>query len=261
MKNKNKWKLLLDLIMVISFITMYKKNVISLTYHEIVGLSALGIAVVHLILNWKWVVGTTKNIFGKSTPARLRAMYIVDMLLVLCVVVMLVSSVLISKIVFSGITAGNIWKPIHFSMAGLMLVLMGVHLGLHAHYIHVTLGNKAVKQAVGRTVLVICLLACCFGVYSMTTTSFLRWFSMPFSSSSGAGEGQHLGNGSGQGMHMGNGKHLGNGAGMGHQAETFSFSALVLMIAQFASIALCFAMIAYLVDSKTRKKRLPQMQN
>ena len=33
MKNKNKWKLLLDLIMVISFITMYKKNVISLTYH------------------------------------------------------------------------------------------------------------------------------------------------------------------------------------------------------------------------------------
>jgi len=62
-------------------------------------------------------------------------------------------------------------------------------------------------------------------------------------------------------MHMGNGKHLGNGAGMGHQAETFSFSALVLMIAQFASIALCFAMIAYLVDSKTRKKRLPQMQN
>lgn len=65
---KNKWKLLIDLIMVFVFVTLYDKHAISLEYHEIAGFAVLGIALVHLALNWRWVVGTTKTFSGEPVP-------------------------------------------------------------------------------------------------------------------------------------------------------------------------------------------------
>ncbi|MHC1681522.1 MAG: hypothetical protein AB6733_00955 [Clostridiaceae bacterium] len=63
MKKINFIKISLDLIMGIIFALLFNKNVLGgLTFHEIAGL-AMGFAVlVHILLNWKWVINVFKKI-------------------------------------------------------------------------------------------------------------------------------------------------------------------------------------------------------
>jgi len=254
---KNKWKLLIDLIMVFVFVTLYDKHAISLEYHEIAGFAVLGIALVHLALNWRWVVGTTKNLFRKTGSARLHVMYTVDFLLVVSIIVMAISSVLISKVVFPGITASAVWKVVHYSMAAFMLLLIGVHLGLHVHSIYVRLGGKSLGKTIGIVILILCFAVAAFGVFSMTSTSFLKWFGLPFTYQSiqNAGTGQHNGLGLGQGRGLG----IGQGAGE-LSAEAFSLPSFLLIIARFASITFAIALVTYLCDRRITKRRLRPMR-
>ncbi|MPM27934.1 hypothetical protein SDC9_74450 [bioreactor metagenome] len=85
---------------------------------------------------------------------------------------------LISKVVFSLHVAGN-FKTLHYFSSALAVILMGVHLGLHADYIFGKLfrkgANKIAKAAVA--VVLACLIA--FGGYSLTTTNFVSYLAAP----------------------------------------------------------------------------------
>jgi hypothetical protein len=251
MKNKNKWKLLLDAAMVVVFSILYSKSVISLAFHEVAGLIILGVALIHVLLNWKWVVGMTKKIFSKNLPAKTRVLYIVDFLLLVCVIVMIVTSLLISKKLF-GTSIGNhsSLNPVHFCAAAIMLLLIGVHLGLHFSYIKTTLaGREKLKKVVLVILLTLVVVCCVFGVYTLVTSSFARWISSPFSAgSAGAGHGPGMGNGAGMGP--------GNGAGKGAQ-PAFSFLNLIKVFCQFFSVAMLVAVGTYgLTLCFGRKKQL-----
>jgi len=187
-------KLILDLAMIVILLLSYNKRSVSMAFHEIAGMALMGGVVLHLILNRQWIAGITKKFFTQKLPARTRAAYIVDFLLLVGFVCIGVSAVMISKVLFS-FNGGMVFKTIHYFASAACLILLGIHLGLHLPFFASTLGRGIRLPAGARRVLavVLTLVICAWGCRSMVTTSFFRWLSMPFSSSASfeGGEGQH----------------------------------------------------------------------
>jgi uncharacterized membrane protein YgcG len=176
-------KLVLDAVMLILLVLMYKKQVISLEFHEIGGLALIGLFVVHHLVNAKWIGAVTRRLFAKGTPGLVRARYIVDALLLLAFLAVGVTGVLISKVVFSLHVAGN-FKTLHYFASALAILLMGVHLGLHADFLFGKLLKKGAHKAAKLALAVVLAALIAFGGYSLTTTSFLRYLASPLQTAS-----------------------------------------------------------------------------
>jgi len=171
-------KLVLDAVMLILLVLMYKKQVISLEFHEIGGLALIGLFLIHHLVNAKWIGAVTQRLFAKGTPGLVRARYIVDALLLLAFLAVGVTGVFISKVVFSLHVAGN-FKTLHYFASALAILLMGVHLGLHAEYLFGKLLRKDANKAAKIALCVLLAVLIAFGGYSLTTTSFLRYLAAP----------------------------------------------------------------------------------
>ena len=177
MKNKNKLKLILDAVMTLAMLMLYKKNSVSIMFHEIAGLFAIGIMIIHLSVNFLWVKGITLSIFTKKLPAKTRVSYIINALMFLDLILLLISSVLISKKIFH-FQAAMVWKPIHFFTSQLLITLMGLHLGLHFTYIGNVLSVK--KSKLGKIIFIsVFSVIAVLGVFSMKSSGYTRQISMP----------------------------------------------------------------------------------
>lgn len=236
-------KLALDLLLIISFAVMYKKKVISMSFHEIAGLIILGVTAIHLAINFRWVIGITKKVFSKAFPIRTRIAYLIDLALILCLIMMIITSLLISeKVQLFGIGGEEgIWKDLHFFTSAVMLILMGVHLGLHFKYISTTLKLGEIGSAI---LLAIVLLISIFGIYSLAESDFGAWLAAPFAAS----ESHELEEGHG----LGQGKGLHDGSGKG-EATTGGF---LLVLMQYSSILIAFASATFLLDALFRRRKL-----
>ena len=286
-------KLALDAIMLVLLVLMYKKQVISLSFHEIGGLALIGLFVIHHLVNARWIGSATTRFFRKGTPGMVRARYLVDALLLVAFLTIGVTGVLINKTLFEIHVAGNA-KTLHYFASALAIILMGVHLGLHADYIFGKLfragANKLAKAAAA--VALACLVA--FGGYSLFTTQFVRFLAAPvqaaafshgtfkpngapaldgssedrptdisklpeFAGGDAAQPPQGDANGSfggGQGQRHGDGQGRGEGAGAG-QGEDGSTSA-ALLIAQYVSIIALFGAVTVGVVKLAGKRKHPK---
>ncbi len=171
-------KLILDAIMLILLVLMYKKQVISMEFHEIGGLALIGLFLIHHLVNAKWIGAVTRRLFAKETPGLVRARYIVDALLLVAFFAVGVTGVLISKVVFSLHVAGN-FKTLHYFASALAIVLMGIHLGLHADYIFGKLLRKGANRIAKIALCAVLAIMIAFGGYSLFTTSFVRYLAAP----------------------------------------------------------------------------------
>lgn len=285
MKNKKNWfKLLLDTAMVVVLALLYRKQAISLAFHEIAGLALMGVFIIHILLNGKWVGATVRRLFARTTPGKARLLCIVDTALLVCFALIGISGAMISKIVFS-FNAGGSWKAIHYFCAALSILLMGVHLGLHSTWIGgmlkklLHLSPRASRAVVSVLTLVICV----FGVWNFCTTSFAQWISMPFSSQSGqmergmdfsqqmptaatsdiAASGTAVSDstaqttGAGQGLGPQNGQGQGFGAQNGHGSEggQGSFAGALTVFAQFFSMTYLVATATALISKAVGAKK------
>lgn len=182
-KQKRILKLVLDTVMLILLVLMYKKQVISISFHEIGGLALIGLFIIHLLINAKWIGAVTKRLFSKTISAHVRACYIVDALLLVAFLTVGITGVLISKVVFSLHVSGN-FKTLHYFASAVAVILMGVHLGLHADYIFGKLLRKGAKKT-GKIILAAVLaLIVAFGAYSLFTTSFVSYLAAPIQAAS-----------------------------------------------------------------------------
>jgi hypothetical protein len=182
-KQKRALKLAFDAAMLLLLALMYRKQAISLTFHEVGGLALIGLVVMHLLFNARWIGAVTKRLFSKSTGIHARACYIVDALLLLALLTVGVSGVLISKVVFSFHVAGN-FKTLHYFSAALAVILMGVHLGLHADYIFGKLLKKSANKAAKIILAAVLAAAVLFGGYSLFTSGFVTYLAAPVQAAS-----------------------------------------------------------------------------
>jgi hypothetical protein len=185
MNRKNVLKLLLSAAMIIILVLMYSARVINMTFHELGGLILLGVFIIHIIVNYKWVIDTTKKLFRKELSAKARLMYILGFLLFITFALIGISGIFISETLFDFQESSGIpWKTIHYTSAGVALILIGIHLGLHRQFICSTIAHilPVPKKAAAVTGILLSLIIVSYGCFSIATTSFVSWLTMPFSS-------------------------------------------------------------------------------
>ncbi|MEN6419844.1 MAG: DUF4405 domain-containing protein [Clostridiaceae bacterium] len=176
-------KLILDAVMLILLVLMYRKQATGIAFHEIGGLALIGLFIVHHLVNGKWIAAVTKRLFSKRLSGYARACYIVNVLLLLAFLAVGVTGALISKVVFSLRVAGN-WKTLHYFSAALAVVLMGIHLGLHADFIFGKLLKKGANKFAKIALAVVLAAMLAFGGYSLVTSSFVSFLAAPLQANS-----------------------------------------------------------------------------
>ena len=284
-------KLALDMVMLVLLVLMYKKQVISLEFHEIGGLALIGLFVIHHLVNAKWIGAVTKRFFTKGTPGLVRARYIVDALLLIAFFAIGITGIFMSEVVFSLHVAGD-FKTLHYFASAMAIILTGVHLGLHADFIFGRLmrsgAHKIAKIAVAGLVAILVA----FGGYSVATSSFVSFLAAPlqisslthgqpvpsgdialdgsderptdlsqlpeFATSDGTqppqddGDGA-FGGGGGTGRRDGSGGGEGRGGGRGEGSSTSA----ALLIAQYVSIVTLFGAATYGIVKLIGRRRKP----
>lgn len=175
---KRKFKIILDIIMLLMTLTLFNKQFISMKYHEIAGLVLIAVVIVHIIVNIKTITAMCKKFI--KVPLAIKIGLIVDILLFVCFVWIGISGILISHTILTGISSGNmIFKLLHMFIGGISVILLGLHIGLH-------ICRKPMPSVVA---IIISLVVLCGGIYGVVNSSEIHWLSMPFTVTSQRSEG------------------------------------------------------------------------
>jgi len=123
------------LIAVVFLLLMDERSFFGMWFHEIAGLVVCALFILHMLLNWTWIKVTTIKLFGKVSGKQ-RLNYILDILLLVGFACILISGMAIAKVInFSwlGFDMENrmIYRSMHTSFSMLVLIITGIHLGLH----------------------------------------------------------------------------------------------------------------------------------
>jgi len=123
--------------------------------------------------------------FKKKTKTKARIGYVIDILLLICVILIAISGIFTSKIIFTAIRSNSmIWKTIHTTAGCTALVLSGLHLGLHWSSIRNRMKRIIKNRWLERIVVsILCIMSVAGGIYGFTSTDFIRNLS-PISSGS-----------------------------------------------------------------------------
>lgn len=215
----------------------------------------LGMAAIHLLLHPSYIIRVTQETFSKNNrlTKKARFAYILNFLLLIFLLMMIVSSISISRELFNN--RGTFFmKNLHKTLAALMILIVGIHLGLH--YKMITLKLKFNK--VFATILVSAFLI--FGIYSLATTSYTKYLISITASSEGHNLGQGKGQGRGQGL--GHGQGLGEGEEESENHEEhgsliseLDFAGVGLTIISYGSIIFVFCFATHLVEIGLNRKR------
>jgi cytochrome b561 len=234
--------LLLDALLSVLFFLMFYKFAVTLKFHEVFGLALLGLMVVHIAIHPRYVANLFKKAFSSGINKKTRIGYIVNILLGICVIVMLISSLMISKIIFSFHGAGY-WETIHLTTAAIMLVLVGIHLGLHFNMI----ARRLHLPKILATLLISTILA--FGVYSLVSSRFLSFLAAPFRNGTEEFRGEGQGRGSGRNHSEGT---------LTSPLEVIQWDDTIMTFLTYGSITYVFAFAAAKVADgiSKRKKKL-----
>ncbi|EGL14902.1 MULTISPECIES: DUF4405 domain-containing protein [unclassified Paenibacillus] len=173
-------KLMLDLAMALTLVLLFNKRVFGgLTFHEIAGLAISFALLTHILLNLQWVKKVTLRIMDRSLPGKTRFGYLLNVLLLVTMTFIIISGILISEVVFRGIRLGEErwFKMAHISISYLVLVLIGVHVGMHWQWVIQVTGRifsgKAPGKAGAAAAKIAAAAIVAFGAYEMYATNFL----------------------------------------------------------------------------------------
>ena len=129
-------KILLDIVMCLALVLLYKAKVLTLTYHEVVGIAILAVFLIHVLLNRTWVINVGKKLFSPQTPTRTKFSYWMTILLVISFLIIVISGVFFSKVLFKNLFGpdyepSRIWRTLHLFFSAVSLILVGIHVGLY----------------------------------------------------------------------------------------------------------------------------------
>ena len=179
---KNWFKFGLDILMGLSLFSLFSIASVGLAFHEIFGLALFGAMMVHLTLNWRWIVVFTKKLFSPNVRLKVRIGYVLNVFLFLSFVGIILTGLSMSKVVMAGITEeSETFKNLHYFLSAFALTLIGIHLGLHWEFIK-GMARKLVKvpTAFVKPLSALSLVAVVgLGVWGLTTSSYASWIAIP----------------------------------------------------------------------------------
>ncbi len=142
MSASNRTKLLLDIVTFLAFLVTMDPHFSGLAIHEWLSIALAGTIVVHLLLNWEWIVNVTKRLFVKATNGA-RINYVLNWLLFLDGILIMLSGIMISEAALPAmgilLPLNFAWRRLHDMSANLALIIMGLHIAMHWNWIVTTL--------------------------------------------------------------------------------------------------------------------------
>lgn len=150
--NQTKWKLAVDLGILLGFLIAMDPHSTGITIHEWLSTSMIAALVVHLLLNWDWIVQVTRRFFS-AVNLQSRINYVLNWLLFIDGSLIMLSGFMISEALLPslGITLpqGFVWRRLHDMSANLFLFILGLHTALHWGWI-VDAVRRYILRPVGR---------------------------------------------------------------------------------------------------------------
>lgn len=138
MSKTNRTKLLLDLGAFAAFLVVMDPRSSGIAIHEWLAAALGGTIIVHLLLNWNWLVEMTKRVFTKSLNGA-RTNYILNWLLFMDGILIMISGIMISESLVPALGLSLpqdfAWGSLHDLSANISLLLMGIHITLHWSWI------------------------------------------------------------------------------------------------------------------------------
>lgn len=127
----------LDLILLLTFALLQEPETTGLWGHEWISIGLAGLLFLHLLVNWRWIVGALKRYATHSRRARFNAW--LNGLLYVTMVLTIFSGLVVSQFVLPelGLSASDlkIWRQLHAFIAGVTLVIAGLHVALNWSWI------------------------------------------------------------------------------------------------------------------------------
>lgn len=137
------------IVLFIGLVVVLAPQATGIALHEWASFLVIGPLLVHLVIDWEWIVSASSRFFG-TQPGRIRFNYCWDWLLFAMMTVATVSGVAISEAALPAlgitITIDPFWSVAHDISANLLMVMLGVHLGMHWKWI-----MSAVQPELGPT--------------------------------------------------------------------------------------------------------------
>ncbi len=151
-RNQTKTRLVIDVLLFIAFLITMDPHSSGITIHEWLATSMLAVVMIHLLLNWDWIVQITRRFLGRVN-SQSRINYLLNWLLFIDGTVIMLSGFMISEAVLPalGISLPRnfAWRELHDLSANLFLALLGLHTALHWSWI-VDAFKRYVFQPIGR---------------------------------------------------------------------------------------------------------------
>ena len=148
--SQTKTKLWLDVLIFIAFLVTMDPHSSGLAVHEWLSFAMIGTMVVHLLLNWDWIVQISSR-FLRSAGTQNRINYILNWLLFIDGTLIMISGIMISEVVLPlmgiQLSVGFAWRRLHDMSANIGLILLGIHTALHWSWIVATF-NKYLVQPI-----------------------------------------------------------------------------------------------------------------
>lgn len=127
-------KLLIDSALTVAFLALLSIPLTGLGVHEWLGIALTFGLIVHLLLNWAWIVATTLR-FLRALPGQVRINYLLNAALFIMMTIAITSGLMISEqaLPFLGIhpMRNMLLSVVHLVSADALLLIVGLHLGLN----------------------------------------------------------------------------------------------------------------------------------
>lgn len=188
-KNKNFYKIILDIIMTVIIVVLMKTTFTGMLWHEILGIGVFLLFIFHKLINFKTLSCLIKKF--KKVPAKSKSMLILDILLFIDFIIVVATGILISQELFSSyfsLANAYLISTIHHSSAYIGLILISVHIGLHWSCIMSIVKTKLHLKDVSRIRTVfsrmVAIAIMLFGIQSSYDQNVLSTVAQPLSAGS-----------------------------------------------------------------------------
>jgi cytochrome b561 len=150
MSKQNLTKLFLDLGAFVALLIVSAPRFTGVAIHEWLAIALSGAIVVHLLLNWNWIVQISSRLFSKSAKNS-RFGYFLNWGLFASGIMIMLSGLMISETVvpFFGLSLPQdmSWKSLHELSTNITMILMGLHIATHWSWITNMLKRMLVPRA------------------------------------------------------------------------------------------------------------------
>jgi hypothetical protein len=137
----------LDLALLVAYIVAYSFGFTGQEVHEWLSLALATVMLLHLSLHWDWVLRATSRLWRRG--GRRRAVWLVDLLLLITMTLCVLSGVLVSQFALPALgvhlTPGSNWNHVHDVTAQLTLALVATHVALSWQWI-LRVGRQVVSR-------------------------------------------------------------------------------------------------------------------